>query len=198
MWLAVVTRLSVALAVGVGIAAAQAMPIDRLVAVVEQRALTAGDLRLATRLSSIPGGAPDEAALVEQLVTRELVRAEADRFAVTPPSEASVDARMAGLASGQPMADWLADLEALGASADRVRRHVADDLRIAAYIDQRFAAAAQPTEAEVTARLGDTSDTPDARAAARRALIVERTDALVADWVAGLRRRASVRIVARP
>src|SRR5688572_16233917 len=74
--------------------AAQQVPLDRLVAVVEQRALTASDLQLATRLGSIPGGAADEGALVDQLVTRELIRLEADRFAIIEPPAAEVEARL--------------------------------------------------------------------------------------------------------
>ncbi len=182
---------------GVAGVSAQVLPVDRLVAVVEQRALTASDLRVATRLGSIPGDAPDEAALVEQLVARELVWHEMERFAVPEPPRERVEARMVTLAGGRSLPDFLAELAGLGVSRDGVERWVADDLRIAAYIEQRFTAPAQPTDVEVAARAaaeGDTSS--EGLAAARRVLVAERTQALVADWVAGLRRRASVRLAA--
>lgn len=179
--------------------AAQVLPVDRLVAVVEQRALTATDLRLATRLGSIPGNVRDDDALVEQLVARELVRLEVERFAVPEPDRARVDSRLAELAAGRPLDDFLAELATLGVSREGVGRVVADDLRVTAYVDQRFSAAAQPTDTEVAARAATDGDaSPQGLATARRALTADRLQALVADWVAGLRRRASVRVVVRP
>lgn len=176
----------------------QPLPVDRLIAVVEQRALTASDLRLAIRLGSIPGNADTDAALVEQLVARELIRVEAERFAVAEPTGADIDARMTALAAGQDVAVWLGDLASLGAAPDRVRRMVADDLRIAAYIEQRFTTAAQPTDAEAVERAAaEGSSAPDDIAAARRQLLTQRRQTLIDDWVAGLRRRATVRVVAR-
>lgn len=180
------------------LAAGQPLPVDRLVAVVEQRALTASDLRLAIRLGSIPGNAANDAALVEQLVTRELIRAEAERFAVVEPTAAEIDARLTLLAGGRQVAAWLDELASLGASPDRIRRMVADDLRIVAYVEQRFTTAAQPTDAEAAARAtAGGSTTPEDVAAARHALVAERRQVLIDDWVTGLRRRAAVRVVAR-
>jgi len=180
------------------LAAGQPLPVDRLVAVVEQRALTATDLRLAIRLGSIPGNAANDAVLVEQLVTRELIRAEAERFAVVEPTGAEVDARLTLLAAGREVDVWLDELTSLGASPDRIRRMVADDLRIAAYVEQRFTTAAQPTDAEAVARAAAGGSTaPEDVAAARHALVAERRQVLIDDWVAGLRRRAAVRVVAR-
>lgn len=186
-------------------AAVQPSTIERLVAVVDQRALTATDLQLAIRLGSIEGEAADEAASIDRLVTRELIRLEVERFAVAEPTPEAVEARIATLSAGTDRPAWLAGLEVLGASSDRVRRLVADDLRIAAYVEQRFSTAAQPTEAEVLARAASQPDalrptTPPAAAAltaARDALLVERRQALLDDWVAGLRRRTSVRVVGR-
>lgn len=180
-------------------AVAQVLPVDRLVAVVEQRALTASDLRVATRLGSIPGNAPDDVALVEQLVAHELIRLEVERFAVAQPTHARVEAQMLALAGTRPLDDFLGELAALGLSREGVVRAVADDMRIGAYLDQRFSAAAQPTDGEVATRATSDGDTSaQGLIAARRALIAERTQALVDDWVAGLRRRAAVRVVTRP
>lgn len=177
----------------------QSEAVDRLVAVVEQRALTATDLRLATRLGSIPGNVADEALLVEQLVARELIRLEVERFAVAEPSAAAVTERLRALAGARDVDAWLADLSTLGVTPERIRRLVADDLRIASYLEQRFAAAAQPTDAEAVQRAGaDGRTSPEAIAAARRALTAERTRALIDEWLVGLRRRAAVRVVERP
>jgi hypothetical protein len=178
---------------------AQVLPVDRLVAVVEERALTASDLRVAMRLGSIPGEAPDEVALVEQLVARELVRHEMERFDVPEPPRERVDARVLALAGGRSLDDFLAELAALGVPRDGVTRIVADDLKIAAYVEQRFTTAAQPTDVEVTTRAAADGDASAAGlAAARRALVAERTQVLVGDWVSGLRRRAAVRLAVSP
>lgn len=180
--------------------AAQAVAVDRLVAVVEQRALMQSDVELARRLGELTPPAAGRSSPVEQVVERELIRVEVDRFAVADPSEAEVEARLAVLAGGRPVAAWIAELTAFGVSAESVRRRVADDLRIVAYLDQRFTAAAQPTEVEVVERAradGAGVPVPDpALATARAALTAEHRARLVDDWVAGLRRRASVRIVA--
>jgi hypothetical protein len=152
-----------------------------------------------TRLGSIPGNAPNDVALVEQLVARELVWHEMERFDVPDPPRERVDARMLALAGDRPLDEFLAELAALGVSPDRVTRIVTDDLRIAAYIEQRFTTAAQPTDLEVATRAAADGDASgEGLAAARRALVAERTQALVGDWVSGLRRRAVVRLAVSP
>lgn len=178
------------------------MQLDRLVATVEQRALMQSDVDLALRLGSIEPASPEGPSLVDQLVSRELVRLEAERFAVAEPPATVVQDRLEALADGQPVDAWLAGLTAFGVPADSIRRRVVDDLRIAAYLDQRFAAAAQPTEVEVVERArADGAGVPvpePALAAARATLVHERRTRLVADWLDGLRRRAAVRVVTRP
>jgi hypothetical protein len=183
-------------------AGAQPLPVDRLVAVVEQRALMQSDVELALRLGSIEPPAPDVPPPVEQLVKRELVRLEVDRFAVADPPADAVERRLAERAGGQPVDAWLEALAAFGVPPAGIRRRVADDLRIETYLEQRFGAAAQPTEVEVVERAraeGAGVPVPDgALAAARAALARERRARLVADWVDGLRRRAAVHVVPAP
>jgi hypothetical protein len=78
---------------------------------------------------------------------------------------------------------------------------VRDDLRIEAYVAQRFTAAAQPTDEEVAAYFasnatrfvqpGTVADDA-AMTRARAALVESRRQALVDAWLGGLRRRADI------
>lgn len=156
------------------------------------------DVRAARLLSSIHEGGESDAAHVEQLVLRELMRLEVDRFAVPDPSASDVEARLAVLRGSTDAAVWAQRLREAGLTEGRLRRQVADDLRIAAYIDQRFLAAAQPTDLEVAQRAAADTGRPATATSsdvARAAIVAERRAALVDEWLAGLRRRASVRLV---
>lgn len=182
-------------------AVAQAVLVDRLVAVVGDQALTWRDVQAARLLGSIaPTGTPAEAT--DRLVTRELMRIEVERLAAAAPIAAAVDERLdrARQRAGGP--DALSrSLQALGLDEDSARRWVADDLRIDVYLDQRFTAAAQPTDAEVAqeaARDGSRPPSPDVLQDARRRLVQARRAALIADWLASVRARTSVQIAGTP
>lgn len=170
--------------------------MDRLVAVIGEQALTWRDVEAARLLGSIPtGGAPSEA--VERLVTRELMHAEVERLAVPPPIAAAVDERLdrARQRAGGPEA-FARSLAALGLDETRARQWVADDLAIDVYVDQRFTAAAQPTDVEVAREAATTGQpqTPETLRDARRRLVQTRRTTLVNDWLAGIRARTNVRL----
>jgi hypothetical protein len=140
--------------------------IDRVLAVVAGDVITLSDVRTARELGRVdPGGAADPVReVLGRLIDRSLVLAEVNRFAPPEPSAAAVDVQYATLVSrlgGEER--FVALLRRLGVDEPLVRELVRDDLRISAYIDQRF--------------VGDT-------AAAQ--------PALVDGWVAGLRRRAEI------
>jgi len=186
--------------VGSAVAAAaspsQAVLVDRLVATIGEQALTWRDVEAARLLGSIPaGGAPRDA--VERLVTRELMHAEVERLAVAPPIAAAVDERLERARQRAGGAEAFArSLSALGLNEARAREWVADDLAIDVYVDQRFTAAAQPTDVEVSreATAGGRPATPDALAEARRRLVQTRRATLVNDWLTGIRARSNVQI----
>ena len=66
-----------------------------------------------------------------------------------------------------------------------VRSYAADDVRLAAYLDDRFSSASLPTEEEVR-QVGES---------ARARLTAERRQALVSAWIAELRRRTDITIL---
>jgi hypothetical protein len=182
-------------------AAGQAVLVDRLVAVVGEQALTWRDVEAARLLGSIPA-AGTSAEAVERLVTRELMHVEVERLAVAAPIAAAVDERLerARQRAGGPEALTRA-LQALGLSDERARAWVADDLRMDVYVDQRFTAAAQPTDLEIAqeaARQSGPTPTPEQLQDTRRRLVQARRTALVSDWLSGIRARTPVQIAGSP
>jgi hypothetical protein len=181
--------------------AGQAVLVDRLVAIVGEQALTWRDVEAARLLGSIPAtGAAVEA--IDRLVTRELMHIEVERLSVAAPIGAAVDERLtrAQQRAGGPEA-FARALRTLGLSEAQAREWVADDLRMDVYVDQRFTAAAQPTDVEVAreaTRGGRGEPTPDQLREARRSLVQARRTALVADWLAGIRERTPVQIAGTP
>jgi len=178
-------------------ARAQAILIDRLVATVGDQALTWRDVEAARLLGSVAAaGTPQEA--IDRVITRELMHIEVTRLAVAVPIAAAVDERFDRARQRAGGAAALARaLETIGLTEARARDWVADDIRIDIYVDQRFTAAAQPTDAEVAqeaASQGAVAPTPDQREAARRRLVQTRRAALIADWIAGIRARTSVQV----
>jgi hypothetical protein len=140
--------------------------IDRVLAVVGGEVITLSDVRTARELgrADVNGAADPVRAALTQLIDRSLVLAEVNRFAPPEPAPAAVDEAFAALTTRFGTREALAAaLRRLGADEPRVRELMREDLRISAYLSQRF-----------------TTDT----AAAQRAL--------VAEWVAGLRRRAEI------
>jgi hypothetical protein len=106
---------------------------------------------------------PVRAALSE-LIDRVLVLAEADRFAPPEPAPEAVDAALTSVVSRFGSRQALdATVARLGVDVAYLRELLRQDLRISAYLDQRFSA--------------DTA---------------EQQQRMVDDWLAGLRRRADV------
>lgn len=185
-------------------APAAAQVIDRVVAVVGGQAITASDVRAARRLQLVLPADLSEAELVDRLVVREMMRTEVDRFEVAPPNAAEVDAAVAA-AHARLGPDTPAALDALGMTDARLRAWIEDDRRIVRYLDQRFDAAAQPSEEEVLTffrsrereflRDGRPQPFEAVQAQVRARLIGERRQQLIDEWVAGLRRRTDVTLV---
>ncbi len=139
--------------------------IDRSLAIVSGRTITLSDARTALALGLIEGRAVD-ADVVRRLVDRELMLREADRYAPPEPPADQVDAGVARARQRAGGDEALARvLEAGGFTETTLRAWVRDDLRLAVYLQQRFAAAA------------------------------DRRAELIADWVSDLRRRAQVMVM---
>jgi hypothetical protein len=183
---------------------AAAAVIDRVVAVVGTEIITLSDVRAVETFGLGPAQAgATPAAATTYLVNRRLMLGEVDRYAAPGADPGMVDRRLAEIRSRfKTTADFAAALARTAMTEGRLRSIVGDDLRIAAYLDQMFSAAAQPAADEVLRYYQDHPDeftrggrlTPfeDIQAEVQARVAAERRRAMVADWLDRLRRRANV------
>jgi hypothetical protein len=161
-------RLTAAMSLVVFVTAQPGELIDRTMAIVGGQIITLSDVHTAVTLGLVERSNEPDAVVAAtlRLVDRLLILREVQRYAPPQPSEAQIDERLASIQArlGSPTL-FERTLAAGGFSQPRLRAWIRDDLRIASYLSQRFAAAG----------------TPD-----------EQRDELIEDWIADLRRRASV------
>ena len=128
------------LAVILTLAGAQPEVIDRTLAIVAGRTITLSDARTVLALGLVEGIAVD-AALVQRLVDRELMLRETERYQPPEPPRQRVDDVIAAATARAGGEAALARMLAARAfPPERLRAWVRDDLRIDAYLQQRFAA----------------------------------------------------------
>jgi hypothetical protein len=157
------------LIVGLAIAApVAAETIDRVLAVVAGQLITLSDVVGVRDLGIVPataGGDPVGSVLT-RLIDRELMLAEVDRYAPPEPENAEIEREFALVRARFPSDKAFNDaLTRSGFDAAHVREIVRQNLRLRAYLDQRFIA-------------------PDGSQ--------ERRQMLIDDWVVGLRRRTPI------
>ena len=143
--------------------------------------------------------------MLDALIERRLVLAEVDRYAPPDPPEADVDRRLADIRA-RAGDDFDAILLECGIQVEQLRRQVRDDLRIEAYLQQRFGAM-QPSDEEIQQYYRDHQSSfmqngairplEQIRDLVRTDMMASQRTATIKDWIAGLRRRASVNILPR-
>ena len=144
---------------------ARAETIDRVLAVVAGQLITLTDVTAALdlRLQTTDGAADPVRAVLSKLIDRELILTEVDRYAPPEPTAEAVDREVQRVRARFPSQDALdAALARSGIDERHLRETLRQDLRMRAYLDQRFTAA------------------------------TDRRQALLDDWMAGLRRRGDV------
>ena len=150
--------------------------IERVLAVAAGTLVTQSDVAAARDLGWFQAGDARDPSreILSRLIDRALMLAEVDRYAPPEPSAADVDRGVQAVrARFETPQAFDAALARVGMDERYLRDTVRQDLRIRAYLDQRFA-------------VPPTSD------AAAQAVAADRRQTLVADWVAGLRRRATI------
>ena len=139
--------------------------IDRVLAVVAGQVILLSDVTAARDLGlqTADGEGDPVRVLLNKMIDRELVLAEVDRYAPPEPDAEAVDRGVetvrARVASRQAFETIL---QRSGIDESHVRETVRQDLRVVAYLNQRFATAG------------------------------ERRTQLIGDWMTGLRRRGDV------
>jgi hypothetical protein len=177
--------------------------IDRVLASVGSRLVTASDLRAARELGLVPAARrnADDRAVLEQLVNRLLVLDEVERYAPPEPREADIRHRYDEVRQrfATPGA-FDSAMRSTGMDEAAVLQWLRNDLRIRAYLDQRFAAVIDPGPGDLEQYVRRIRSQPenqgldeaDAVRLARELARTERREALIAEWIQGLRRRASI------
>jgi hypothetical protein len=179
-----------AVLLAVGAPSASAEIIDRILATVAGQLITKSDVDASRALGLIDprpaeGQTPDQAAL-KALIDRVLMLNEVRRVVPREPTTAAIDARLAEIRSRFPTPGAMQQaLAANGIDESVLRVYAEDDLTLAAYLDERFSGAAQPTEQEVQ----------QAGEANRQKLAEERRRVLVTAWIDELRRRSDINVL---
>ena len=139
--------------------------IDRVLAVVAGNLITLSDVNAAYELGLAgPGRTADLIRdVLSQLIDRELELAEVDRYAPPEPTAEEVDREVRTVRARFPSQQAFdAVLARSGIDLPHLRETLRETLRIRAYLNQRFLAAA------------------------------DRRQQVIDDWIAGLRRRADI------
>jgi hypothetical protein len=137
--------------------------IDRVLAVVGGVVITQSDVTAAAELGLVTVGASEDpiGVVLAQLISRQLVLTEVERYAPPEPTADAIERRLDAVrAKFSSTQDYTAALERSGLDDARLRHLLRDQLRIDGYLDQRFA--------------------------------TDRREALISDWVSGLRRRTDI------
>jgi hypothetical protein len=187
-------------------AVGRAEVIDRILAVVNHELIALSDVATALRLGLIapsPADPDPVRSALDALVTRQLELGEANRYQPPEPPPAQIQARLDALRSRfRTPAEFEQALVQSGLSEDLLRFRLRDDLRIEAYLNQRFGAARQPSDQELVeyyrAHAGEFSTAAgvkpfaDVRDAIRSRVTDIQRSTLVTDWLEGLRRRTEI------
>jgi hypothetical protein len=123
----------------------RAETIDRVLAVAANQVITLSDVTAAIDLGlQSPDGAADPVrAVLTKLIDRELVLAEVERYAPAEPTAEQVDREVQRVRQRLPTpAAFEAALARSGIDEQHLRESLRQDLRIRAYLDQRFSATA--------------------------------------------------------
>ena len=180
--------------------------LDRTLAIVGGQPITLSDARVALALGLVE---PDRASdpipgVTRQLIDRELMLREVQRYAPAAPAESAVAARLDDVRKRFADAAALTRVvDANGFDEERLKAWIRDDLRTQAYLAQRFASASAPTDQEISLAYARAKAEFDGKAMSfeqaapviRDRLIAARRQELIADWVSDLRRRTEVVIL---
>ena len=163
--------------------------IDRVLAILPGQIITLSDVEAALDLGLVeaPAGGDRLAGGLSALIDRVLMLNEVRRVAAA--GAVACGDRRAGRAHPRSVSARRPSCRACSRPEGWTKRcsgcYAADDLRLASYLDERFSAAAQPTDEEIR----------QAGESARQRLTDERRRTLIGAWTAELRRRADVTVL---
>jgi hypothetical protein len=192
------------LVIGAVRAAAAAEIIDRVLAVAAGDVILLSDVIAARDFGLVPPGdaADPIREVLSRLIDRALVLAEVNRYAPPEPEAADVDRALAEVRARFPTREAFDDrLGRAGLKEAHLRETLRGDLRIRAYLEQRFTVA-PPGDEELAryhrerperfSRDGQLRPFAEVRQEVLQAAVGDRRRTLANEWIAGLRRRAEI------
>jgi hypothetical protein len=185
-------------------AAAGTEIIDRVLAVVSGNLIMLSDVHAVRdlRLMDVPEKADPVRDILPRLIDRALILAEVERYAPPEPDPEAVNRRVEAVRVLFPSPEAFATaLARVGFDERHLRETLRQDLRILAYLDQRFTV--QPPSDEDLGRYyrehpelftpnGQLTPFEQVRSRIVEIATAERRQRLVDEWVAGLRQRAEI------
>src|SRR2546423_1533110 len=179
--------------------------LDRVFARVDGYPIPLTDVQAAIGLGviQVPQGSDPIAAGTQQMIDRQLELTEVQRFPPPEPDRAAIDREAARLKmNAGPRLPAL--MPSTGLTEQRIADIARDNLRIAAYLDQRFGTIVQVSDEEVAnyyrtheaefTRGGDAIPFEEAEPLARQRVSNEHRRATVEQWIRDLRSRADVAV----
>jgi hypothetical protein len=127
---------------------ASAEIIDRVLAVVGGVVITQSDATAAFELGLVSIGPTDDplATALSKLIDRQLMLTEVERYAPPDPPEEAVDRLVESVRSKFPASGaYTAALNRSGVDEARLRQILRDQIRIDAYLEQRFTSESRAT-----------------------------------------------------
>ena len=179
--------------------------IERTMAIVEGRVVLLSDVQAAIELGlETPGNAQDPTTdVLRQLIERELILAEVERYVPPAPSPVIVAARVDAVRARFDSSEaFEAVLRRYGLAEAQLVDRIRDDVRIEGYLDQRFGSTARPTDEAVLEyyrehradfiRPDRTVPLAEASETIRSRLAEQQRQNLIREWIDELRRRATI------
>lgn len=129
--------------------------IDRLLAAVNGKVITEGDLRVARNLNALvgfgrtapPGSSSEE---IDRMINRELLRQELEHFPLQPEDRTRADQRLEELRKGYAEIGGITYvLRGLGLQETEIETYLALQVAMARFIDLRFRPFVSVTPAEI-------------------------------------------------
>jgi peptidyl-prolyl cis-trans isomerase SurA len=186
--------------------------IDRLLAAVNGKVVTEGDLRLARNLNVLvgfgrtaqPGSRPEE---IDQLINRELLRQELEHFPLQPEDQSSADQRLEELKQGYAEIGGITYvLRGLGLQEAEIEAYLELQVSMLRFIDLRFRPFVSATPAEIE-EYYRTQLLPKLRASGSRIpppeevskqieglLIDNKVSRMMDDWIQTLREHSEIEL----
>ena len=178
--------------------------IDRMLAVVAGDLIMLSDVAAAIEFGLVPQTTGPDAVRValSQLIDRSLMLAEVDRYAPPEPSGPEVDRELASArARFASVESYRAALDRYGIDEQSLRQTLRANLRLRGYLTQRFTSV-PPSDDELAEYLrrhaerfrrdGGVPPLEAVRAEIVQAWMAERRQSLLDEWIASLRRRATI------